>query len=221
MDLARFFQNDADPKLAALMLTLIRESERSASVLSHLMAEAPANVVTHLGTITALEQAGDKITDQLRDILDEAFILKQLPKEHVSRLVSNLDDILDDMRDAARYMDTYQIQVVTSEGHQFAAVISDMVIRLAKLIERLLKLTTDEVQEAFNDLQALEERADNLRSDGVKALVIAARNAPDIGAKTDAMINLTAWKDIYAKLERVTDHCLHAVNEIAIMVRGY
>lgn len=221
MDIGKFFRNDSDLALAELISRHVGESKGAALALSRLMADVPRGVKSQLNVITGHEQAGDQITAQLRGVLDDVFILKQLPKDHVSRLVTHLDDMLDNMRDAARYIDVYMIDAATPEALKFAAVIGEMVTHLSTLTDKLLTLTSKEVQEVYSKLVALEGEADELRSVGANALARRIKGQSEVPVKVDELYALIALKDIYAKLERVTDHCLHAVNEIAIMVRNY
>ena len=216
-----FFENASDVKLAELIVEQGRLSFASSAALIRLVRD-PQNIVKEeLPNIVSNERHGDCITKKLRTLLDNAFILKQLPKDHASRLVTHLDDILDDIRDAARYIDTYMIDKVTDEAVEFATVIGTMTGRLISLTELILKLSPEVVEGVYVELRQHEARADELRSAGVNALARRVKEAPDAMAKADALYLLVAWKDIYAKLERVTDHCLHAVGEIAIMVRNY
>ncbi len=219
--LRKVFGNNSDSLLAVSLAAHVRESSHAAVALSRLMAQVPTGVKEQLAIIVTHEHAGDKLTKKLRTHLDEVFILKQLSKDHVSRLVTHLDDILDDMRDAAHYIDTYMIDEATQEALQFAAEIAAMVSRLSGLIERLLELTTREVETAFAELRKIEGNADDLRRNGTNALARRYKEATDVQERTEALYLLVVWKDIYAKLERVTDHCTHAVNEVAIMVRTY
>lgn len=219
--LRKVFGNNSDSLLANSLAAHVRESSHAAVALSRLMAQVPAGVKDQLAIIVKHEHAGDRLTKKLRTHLDEVFILKQLSKDHVSRLITHLDDILDDMRDAAHYIDTYMVDEATQEALQFAAEITAMVARLSGLIERLLELTTSEVETAFRELREIEGHADDLRRNGTNALARRYKEAMLPQEKTEALYLLVVWKDIYAKLERVTDHCTHAVNEVATMVRTY
>ena len=85
----------------------------------------------------------------------------------------------------------------------------------------MVALIAGEVETAFAELREIEGHADDLRRNATNALAKRYIEATGLHERTEALYMLIVWKDIYAKLERVTDHCTHAVNEIAIMVRTY
>lgn len=219
--LREFFRNDSDARIAALLQAHMREIVSASRALALLFESPRLATKTKLAEIVRHEHRGDEHTKNLRTLLDEVFITKQLSKEHTSRLVSHLDDILDDMRDAARHVDTYAIDGATEEAKKLVDEIDAMVAILSALVEKQLVLSVAEVQEAYAKMKKHESSADQLRSEGVKAFASKFKNLASVYEKNETLYRLVAWKDIYAKLERVTDHCLHAVDEIAAMVRNY
>lgn len=216
-----FFQNGNDTDFAALFKDHIKAGKQAAEQLHTLLELVPGDSTANLNAITAFEHEGDRIVTRVHELLDEAFIIKKFEKEDISRLAGQLDDIIDDMRDAARYVKSYSIQKVEPAAFQLAQTICGMTADLEILITHLLKLKPAHVTECLAKMKKCEHDADQLRAEVTRKLVASFHDARNSDEKAEAQFLLQAWKDIVAKLERVTDHCAHAVGTVASMVRKF
>lgn len=203
------FENRNDKQFTFLFCQQIAAALRGAEALGRLFRSVP-NIDEPLSVIRAAEQEGDQYVDQVHQLLDHVFITKKMTKEDINRLANQLDDILDDMFDAACYMSDYGIQEVDQESYRLVEIIEQMIHRLSVVINAILHLTTETLTESIAQMKALEEEGDRLRS--------AARKRTFQSSDPKLFI---AWKDIDAKLEKVTDHCFYAADIIASIVRKY
>ncbi len=204
-----WFENKNDKQFAAFFRRHIQQSLRAAEALGNLFSSIP-HLEPHFTCIVEAEEAGDLIVDQIHQLLDAIFITKKITKEDIHRLANQLDDILDDMYDSALYIHDYQLTSADEEAHLLVDVIQKMLHKLAVLVDRLLSLSTESVGGFLFEMKALEHEGDRLRS-------VARRKTFQ---ESDPKL-FVAWKDIDAKLEKVTDHCFYAVDIIASIVRKY
>ena len=203
------FENRNDKQFTLLFCQQVGCALKAAEALGKLFRSVP-DIAPSLDIIHAAEQEGDRLVDQVHQLLDSVFITKKITKEDINRLANQLDDILDDMYDAACFMSDYRIQEVEQESYRLVEIIEQMIHRLSVVTNALLHLTTETLSESIAQMKALEEEGDRLRSSARK------RTYQSIDAKL-----FIAWKDIDAKLEKVTDHCFYATDIIASIVRKY
>ncbi|MCK9579264.1 MAG: DUF47 family protein [Methanoregula sp.] len=177
--------------------------ERQAGLLVDL-TENFTNVKEKRHAIEKLEHKGDQITHEIYEQLNRTFITPLDPGE-ISRLASNLDDVLDYIDDAAEKMLTYSIESADSS-----------MVELAKLVHR----STIEIESAVKGIRSLKDprhieercievnRLENLADD------VLAHAVTDLFKTTDA-IRIIKLKDIYEQLEIATDNCEDVANVLS------
>jgi len=84
---------------------------------------------TLLQEIIEFEHIGDQIARQVFVLLDETFIVA-IDKEQLEILISELDDIVDGMRNAAEYFVAYEIMATRPEARVMAEKILEMTEKL-------------------------------------------------------------------------------------------
>ncbi len=168
------------------------------------LTENFSNVNEKYHAIKKLEHEGDTITHEIYEQLNRTFITPLDPGE-ISRLASNLDDVLDYIDDAAEKMLTYSIGSADSS-----------MVELAKLIH----LSTVEIESAVRGIRSLKDprhieercievnRLENLADD------VLAHAVTDLFKTTDA-IRIIKLKDIYEQLEIATDNCEDVANVLS------
>lgn len=168
------------------------------------LTENFTNVREKRHEIEKLEHKGDQVTHDIYEQLNSTFITPLDPEE-ISRLASNLDEVLDYIDGAAEKMLYYGIE--SADSHM---------IELAKLIH----LSTGEIESAvksirsFKDPRYIEERCievnrlENLADD------VLAHALTDLFKTTDAIM-IIKLKDIYEQLEIATDNCEDVANTLS------
>jgi uncharacterized protein Yka (UPF0111/DUF47 family) len=168
------------------------------------LTEDFTNVKEKRHAIEMLEHKGDQITHDIYEQLNSTFITPLDPEE-ISRLASNLDEVLDYIDGATEKMYYYNIE--TTDAHM---------IELAKLIH----MSTVEIESAVKAIRSIKDpkyieercievnRLENLADD------VLAHAVTDLFKTTDA-IKIIKLKDIYEHLEIATDNCEDVANTLS------
>ena len=168
------------------------------------LTEDFTNVKEKRHEIEKLEHKGDQITHDIYDQLNRTFITPLDPEE-ISRLASNLDEVLDYIDGATEKM--YYYNIGTTDAHM---------IELAKLIH----MSTSEIESAVRGIRSIKDpkyieercievnRLENLADD------VLAHAVTDLFKTTDA-VNIIKLKDIYEHLEIATDNCEDVANVLS------
>ena len=168
------------------------------------LTENFSNVKEKRHAIEILEHKGDKITHDIYQQLNRTFITPLDPEE-ISRLASNLDEVLDYIDGSVEKMFYYNIE--NTDSHM---------IELAKLIH----LSTVEIEGAVKGIRSIKDpryveercievnRLENLADD------VLAHAVTELFKTTDA-ITIIKLKDIYEHLETATDNCEDVANVLS------
>jgi len=158
--------------------------------------------------IAELEHEGDRLVDAVRSMVDRVYITK-FDKEDIVRLTNRLDDIIGRMRQVAERIDIYQPQ----SGCDAAVALGDLAATTVGLVEPLVaslnKARLGDIQQRVTEIKDKEQESDELLHRSLKELF---RTESDVKA-------LIEWKDIFERLEQVTDHCQHVAEIVASMAR--
>ena len=173
------------------------------SVLLVDLMESYQNVSEKVAEIKRLEEVGDHIIHEIMRNLHRTFVTP-LDREDIALLGERLDDVVDSIEEASRYMLEYQIQQPTSATRELASIIlqASVVLQqaMAKLHFRGSKLKN--ILPDSVEVNRLENEADHVKSKAMAQLFI-----DDLPA-----IEVMKWRDIYTMLEEATDRCEDAAN---------
>ncbi len=185
---------------------------------------ASANVVVRAGTIvkdvvknydnldermnqlTALEDEGDQIIEDLMQKLNQSFILP-FDREDAYALVQKLDSILDYIAGIVDRIILYKVTLPNP-------VVSNMIEVLEKairLMEKAFKMLSDiednrrEILACCEEIMALEKECDTLYRQAVAEL---------FHGQYDAM-TIIKWKEIFEHIETTLDRCEDVSNLIS------
>ena len=167
------------------------------------------------GTID-FEHRADLIVDEIRELLDNSFIMRfDIPD--TMRLSDDIDDVVDGMRKVALHIDAYKPLLTEMKPE---------VIELMQLSETMLKdvdqlvammaeprLSLARVREVANRVDEAESHADKLVSDYERKLV-AQYSAPGANA-----LGFIAWHQLFHLLEQMTDDANHCAKLILSLAR--
>jgi uncharacterized protein len=156
--------------------------------------------------ILKAEQEGDRITQEIvrRLNLEPARVLESA---EVYALATQLDDIVDDVEEAADFMGLYKIEAPMDQGHALAQI-------LARSCEQLSAALTD--LRAFEDLERYWVEIHRLENEGDRVWREALASLFSDGI--DPMV-VIRWKDIFGVLERAidsTETSAHLIESIAV-----
>ena len=157
--------------------------------------------------IRELEHKGDAVA---RDIFDRlASPRTETPQAEALRtLTGHLDDVLDGIEAAAARLVVYRVRRIPPGARQLGAVVVESANELDLAIRALRR--GEEVFPHARTLHRLENRADDLLRDAIKALFATRHDVREI----------VKWKDIYEMLEVSTDRCEDIANVLeAVLVQ--
>jgi predicted phosphate transport protein (TIGR00153 family) len=195
--MAPFHLLPRDERFVALFQDAAKNVAEAAAALSALL-----NDLTHVETgarrIEELEHVGDRLTHQIFDALNRAFVTP-FDRQDIAELASALDDVIDDAEEAARRLCTYRIERPSA----LAVQLTDVLLEQCHIIEQAIPLLDGlrdvaRLQEHIIALHRLENDADELLNQALGGLYKGVREVPEL-------IAAIQWGDIYSILERATD----------------
>lgn len=156
--------------------------------------------------IKDLEKEGDQITQQCMEALHKTFITP-FDRMDIHRLMSALDDILDEIEDIARYIILYKLQPLTEHANRLIELIVKGAQEMQCCILELRKMkNTEEMRKHFKNIATLESKADEILSEAIIHLFEEEKD-------TRMVIK---WKEVYEHLECATDVC----DDVANLLEG-
>ena len=192
-----------------IFFDLLSESAANLQLAAHSLVdlmEHYQDVPDKVAEIKRLEELGDEIIHKIMTELHQAFITP-LDREDIAILGERLDDVLDCIEEAARYMVEYKVSHPTASAKHLSLLISlcsDIVVKSMEI----LRTRGSKLQQLIplkDQLNNLENEADRVTSQAMANLF----------ESYDA-INIIKWKEVYGQLEGATDRC----EEIAVILEG-
>ncbi len=156
--------------------------------------------------ILKAEQEGDRITQEIVRRLNFEPP-KGLDSAEVYALATQLDDIIDDIEEAADFMGLFAIEAPMEQAHVLANI-------LAQSCEQVSALLTD--LRSFTDLERYWVEIHRLENEGDRVWREALASLFSNGI--DPMV-VIRWKDIFGLLERAidsTETAAHKIEAIAV-----
>jgi predicted phosphate transport protein (TIGR00153 family) len=190
-----FLRRQHDPTLMALVQEAGRNVQRSGLLLRDLLAEFPDR--TPLAQeLKVCEQEGDRIThDIIHRLAEGRRIRAPFAAGDGYALASALDDIVDNVEQAAAQLGLYRVEAAMEQALDFAEVLVGAGEQIARAL-RCLRTGTDMAPNLV-EIHRLENEGDRLQRDAVASLFAGG---------TDPMV-VIRWKDIFESLEAAVDAC--------------
>jgi uncharacterized protein len=151
--------------------------------------------------IRADEHRGDEISHAIGHRLEATFVTP-MDREDIHALISGLDDILDDIEEAADTFVLYRIEAPTATAVQQASIIVKQVEQLHEALTHL---------EAFKDLERYWIEVHRLENEGDQVVRAAIAGLFQQGSDP---LDVIRWKDIYGILEETIDKAEDVANII-------
>jgi predicted phosphate transport protein (TIGR00153 family) len=191
---------------------LLKDASSNAVEISRLLVQLlerfPAAGVELIGEIKEREHVGDRLTHDVVDLLNRTFVTP-FDRDDIYRLAGALDDVCDNVDEAADMLGSYGVDRVPERAQLQADVILRAAIQIDETVGRLdgFQDSTDQLR----TLRALEDEGDVLVRDGIAELF----------RSTDDPIAIIRWKDIHERLEEAVDACENAADVLeAILVKN-
>jgi predicted phosphate transport protein (TIGR00153 family) len=164
---------------------------RAAKLLQEMLREWPDEGGLARDILKA-EQEGDRITHDIVQRLNTTFVTP-LDREDIYALATQLDDVVDDIEEAADFLGLYKIEAPMEQAQAMADV-------LVRSCEQLNGALVDlrgfkNLEHYWIEIHRLENDGDRISRDAVASLFANG---------IDPMV-VIRWKDIFAVLERAID----------------
>ena len=192
---------------------VVSEISAMAVLIKELTYESnPDNLARVLAKIKEKEKSNDVLVSNIFVELGRNFITP-FDREDVHALATSLDDISDNIYIAAKKIVIYKVDANKPEFQKMATLIVDGCDQVSKAVVELknmknMRLMTD----AIAIIKEIESQSDDVFDSAIEYLY----NSPSVDAK-----ELIKYKEIYSKLESVTDKCEDAANVIESIIVKY
>jgi predicted phosphate transport protein (TIGR00153 family) len=174
----------------------------------HDLLKGGAGVRDACARVFEFENEADTITQDVLTLTRRSFITP-FDRGDIKALITSLDDAIDQMKKTAKTILLFEVD----EFEPHMTQMGDVIVQTSKLtvnaVAKLHALRQDghDLYEITESIIRLEESADDLNNQGVKALFLKHRNG-------NAM-NYIVGNDIYNHLERVMDRFEDVANGIS------
>jgi hypothetical protein len=158
--------------------------------------------------INILEETGDDITHKVYLGLDKVFFTP-LNRKDIHMLASAIDDVADNIHEAAGRMNLYEIEVFIPSIGEMANYIQLSCTELQKLINALSKMT---------DTECMLTSCRTIKDHEHQTDLIYYHALADLFAQEKDPIKLIKHRDILFSLEAAANKCKYAADEIEIIV---
>jgi predicted phosphate transport protein (TIGR00153 family) len=156
--------------------------------------------------ILKAEQEGDRITQEIVRRLN-VDPPKGVASADLYSLATQLDDIIDDIEEAADFMGLYKIEAPMEQAHSLSVILAESCEQVSSLLNNL---------RGFNDLEGYWVEIHRLENEGDRIWRDALASLFSNGI--DPMV-VIRWKDIFGLLERAidsTETAAHTIEAIAV-----
>jgi hypothetical protein len=169
-----------------------------------------------LAGVIAFERQGDKLVDQVHEVLDDSFIMRfDIPE--AMRLADELDNVLDGLRKTAMHVDIYKALLVKphEDFRQLVEVTERIITRLRDVVAMLAepRLKLPRVRDVATEIDEIESEADRITAQAERRLV-AEYSPPNANR-----LQFLAWLRLYQLLEDATDHANHCAKLVLSLAR--
>lgn len=169
-----------------------------------------------LESIINFERQGDRITEQIHEVLDNSFIMR-FDISEAMRLADELDNVLDGLRKTATHIDIYRglLNKDPADARALGSIAERMIFRLRDLVAMLgeQRLKLSRIRETVTVIDDLESEADKIAATAERRLV--GEYSPP-GANR---LEFLAWLKLYQLLEEATDHANHCAKLVLSLAR--
>ena len=179
-----------------------------ARLLVELLDRFPDETEALIRRIKEREHDGDRLTHDVVLLLNKTFVTP-FDRDDMYRLAGALDDICDNIDEAADNLGSWGVERVPEKAREQASVILRATTKMDEAVRRLdgFKDSSDQLAE----LRALEDEGDALERDAVAELF----------RSTDDAKTIIRWKDIHERLEEAVDALENAADVLeAIVVKN-
>jgi predicted phosphate transport protein (TIGR00153 family) len=176
-------------------------------------------IQSHCKEIFRLEAEADDITREVLTAVRRSFITP-FDRADIQDLISSMDDAIDQMNRTAKTIVMFEVRSFEPPMQEM----SDVILQAAQLVLEAVPLlgsigpNAGRLNTLTGKIIAIEEQADDIYNQGVKALFLANRAGDGKDAGQGNAMNFIIGADLYNHLEKVVDRFEDVANEISSIV---
>ncbi len=178
---------------------------RAAKLLEHMFEVWPEEKGV-VRDILKAEQEGDRITQEIVRRLNVEPV-RGLESADVYALATQLDDIVDDIEEAADFMGLFKIEAPMEQAHELANILAQSCEQVSGALTNLRGFKG--LEHYWVEIHRLENEGDRVWREALASLFQGG---------IDPMV-VIRWKDIFGLLERAidsTETAAHTIEAIAV-----
>ncbi len=173
--------------------------QRAAELAADLFSSWPDDSTQVRTEISACEQQGDELTRKIVHRLHRSK-LPPFDRDDIYRLAGAIDDVVDDIEEAAEETAIYRIEAPLEQAQALARVLRDASRDLAQALGGLA--AHDDIDSHLQSVRRHEQEGDRIYRDGLAALFEGG---------VDPMV-IIRWKDVLGAIEEAIDRSRHAAD---------
>jgi predicted phosphate transport protein (TIGR00153 family) len=161
--------------------------------------------------IADFEDKADEVTREVLHSVRRTF-LTPFDRSAITGLISSMDDAIDEMKKTSKAITQFDVEHFEPQMRDMAAMAEQGAVLVREAMPLLRKVGRDhsKLDEITEKIVQLEEEADHLHDDGLKALYQRHRDGNAMG--------YIVGREIYSHLEKVLDRFEDVANEISGIV---
>jgi uncharacterized protein Yka (UPF0111/DUF47 family) len=158
------------------------------------------------------EDSCDRLVEKTIKALDRSFITP-FDREDIHTLATSLDDVMDNLEEAAHRFEVFRIDRPTPESVQLTKIIHECCVHLESAIQLLSDLRrSDEINQHLREISRLENEADRIYRTVDAALFDNANGD---------LLMLIKWRELYLWLETTVDSTKRVTQILSeIIIKG-
>ncbi len=184
-----------DEKFFDLLVESSQNMQIAATKLTELMVDY-TNVEKKVEDIKSVEHVGDDLIHDIMRRLHRTFVTP-IDREDIALLGERIDDVVDAIEEAARYMLDFGVKAPTDSAVEMARLISSSADELTKAVRMLNRGASKfaEILPVTVEIHRLENEADQVASKALGALFSGGTEP----------LEVLKWREIYGTLELAAD----------------
>lgn len=174
-------------------------------ILSHFQ---PDKLSQKMAQLHGIEHAADIEKHEMMRHLAAEFITP-IEREDILRLSQEIDDVTDAVEDVLLRMYMFNITFVKADALLFTEAIVNACRELKTTMEEFRHFKKSGViHDSIVEINRMEEECDRLYTNAVRTLYVESKDA----------VEIIAWTEIYAILEKCSDACEHVANMVESVI---
>jgi uncharacterized protein len=165
------------------------------------------------------EAEADEITRQVLIAVRRTFVTP-FDRTDIQDLISSMDDSIDQMNKTAKIIDLFEVKSFEPQMREMGDIIvlaANLVLEAVPLLSAI-GTNAGRLNTLTAKIIAIEEQADNVCDQGLKALFLANRQSNPQSNPQDNAMSFIVGSELYDHLEKVVDRFEDVSNEINSVV---